>query len=76
MVQGQSSSFPLIDRNPQTFVPSIFDATASDYQTATIKIYGQADASSGVVLPIVSWPKLWPVERVGNDRVRPYRKLW
>ena len=31
MVQIQSSLFPLYDRNPQTFVPNIFDAHASDY---------------------------------------------
>jgi len=39
MVQVQSSWFPLIDRNPQTFVPSIFDARRSDYQSATQRVY-------------------------------------
>ena len=28
MVQVQSTWFPLIDRNPQTFVPNIFEAEA------------------------------------------------
>ena len=32
MVQVQSSWFPLYDRNPQTFVPSIFRATPADYR--------------------------------------------
>ena len=32
MVQIQSTWFPLIDRNPQTFVPNIFEAKATDYQ--------------------------------------------
>lgn len=39
MVQVQSTWFPLIDRNPQTFVENIFKASAADYQTATQKIY-------------------------------------
>ena len=32
MVQMQSSWFPLIDRNPQTFVPNIFEAKSSDFR--------------------------------------------
>ena len=32
MVQVQSTWFPIIDRNPQTFVPNIFEATESDVQ--------------------------------------------
>lgn len=39
MVQVQSSWFPVIDRNPQTFVSNIFEAKESDYQTATQRIY-------------------------------------
>ena len=39
MVQIQSSWFPLYDRNPQTFVPSIFDAKPADYKKATQRIY-------------------------------------
>jgi hypothetical protein len=38
MVQVQSSWFPLIDRNPQTFT-NIMSATPDDYQTATQRIY-------------------------------------
>ena len=32
MVQIQSTWFPLIDRNPQKFVPNIFEAKATDYR--------------------------------------------
>ena len=32
MVQIQSTWFPVIDRNPQKFVPNIFKATESDFQ--------------------------------------------
>jgi uncharacterized protein len=56
MVQVQSSWFPLIDRNPQKFLPSIFDAKETDYQAATIKVYRSAGNASGVVLPIVTSP--------------------
>ena len=38
MVQVQSSWFPLYDRNPQTFVPNIFLATASDYRAQTHRV--------------------------------------
>lgn len=39
MVQVQSSWFPIIDMNPQKYVPSIYNAKAGDYQKATQKIY-------------------------------------
>ena len=39
MVQVQSSWFPLYDRNPQKFVPNIFLANLSDYQSATQRIF-------------------------------------
>ncbi|MBK5187526.1 MAG: hypothetical protein JJD97_04725, partial [Gemmatimonadaceae bacterium] len=52
MVQVQSSWFPLIDRNPQTFVPSIFAANDSDFRAATQRIFRSSQASSYVQLPI------------------------
>jgi putative CocE/NonD family hydrolase len=54
MVQVQSTWFPLIDRNPQTFVPNIFKAAASDYRPATQRIYRSARYPSHVLLPLVS----------------------
>ena len=42
MVQVQSSWFPLIDRNPQTFTPSIFEAKRGDYRAATQRVYQSA----------------------------------
>ena len=39
MVQIQSSWFPLTDRNPQTFVPNIFEAKPSDFKSATMRVY-------------------------------------
>jgi predicted acyl esterase len=39
MVQIQSTWFPLVDRNPQTFVPNIFLAEESDFVKATQRVY-------------------------------------
>ena len=39
MIQVQSTWFPFVDRNPQKYVPSIFEATASDYIRATHRIH-------------------------------------
>jgi hypothetical protein len=52
MVQVQSSWFPIIDRNPQTFVPNIFEAKQSDYQKATHTIYHSINFPSRLKLPI------------------------
>jgi hypothetical protein len=53
MVQIQSTWFPLIDRNPQKFVPSIYRATASDFVRATQRIYSSPTMASHVELPIM-----------------------
>jgi uncharacterized protein len=53
MVQVQSSLFPLYDRNPQMFVPNIFDAKASDYHTATQRIWHTPGDASFIDLPVV-----------------------
>ncbi|CAN5769445.1 CocE/NonD family hydrolase [soil metagenome] len=49
MVQVQSSWFPMIDRNPQKFVPNIARAKASDFVKATQKVC----AGSKVTLPVM-----------------------
>ena len=53
MVQVQSSWFPLYDRNPQTFVPSIFEAQPRDYRSATQEIYHSEENPSFIELPLV-----------------------
>ncbi len=53
MVQVQSTWFPLIDRNPQKFVASIYEAKAGDYVKATQRVYGSARLPSHLVLPVV-----------------------
>jgi len=53
MVQVQSSLFPLYDRNPQTFVPNIFDAKPGDYQKATQRVWHTPSEASFISLPVV-----------------------
>jgi putative CocE/NonD family hydrolase len=54
MVQVQSSWFPLYDRNPQTYVPNIFDAPASAYKKATISIFHDPAHASAIELPVLA----------------------
>jgi len=54
MVQVQSSWFPLIDRNPQTFMPNIFAAKDADFKAQTHRVFRSRDAASYVQLPIVT----------------------
>jgi uncharacterized protein len=53
MVQVQSSWFPLYDRNPQTFVPSIFWAKPENYKKATQRVYHAPGQESFIELPLV-----------------------
>ena len=53
MIQVQSTLFPLYDRNPQSFVPNIFNAKAGDYRSARQSIYYGGAQASAVLLPIV-----------------------
>jgi putative CocE/NonD family hydrolase len=53
MVQVQSTWFPIIDRNPQKYVPNIFEAKESDYQKATEMIYHTTSEASCIALPVV-----------------------
>jgi putative CocE/NonD family hydrolase len=53
MVQVQSTWFPIIDRNPQKFVTSIYQATAADFVTATQRVYATPGMPSHIVLPVM-----------------------
>ena len=52
LVQVQSTWFPLVDRNPQTFV-NIAQADAKDFQKATIKLYHDAAHASAVRVQVL-----------------------
>jgi uncharacterized protein len=53
MVQIQSTWFPVIDRNPQKFVPSIYQAAASDFVSAKQRVYCSPGKPSHLALPVM-----------------------
>ncbi len=53
MIQVQSTWFPLIDRNPQKYVPNIFEAADSDFTKATHTIYYNTQYPTHVALPVM-----------------------
>ena len=52
MVQVQSTWFPLIDRNPQTFV-NIYEAVEADFRVATHHVYRSAQFPSHIKLLVI-----------------------
>ena len=53
MIQIQSTWFPVIDRNPQKFVPNIFEAKSSDYIKATETVYCNDHQATYIELPVM-----------------------
>jgi putative CocE/NonD family hydrolase len=54
MVQVQSTWFPVYDRNPQTWVPNIFEAKASDFRPQTHRVERSSRHPSHLELPVLS----------------------
>ena len=54
MIQVQSSWFPVIDRNPQKFIPNIFNAQAGDFIKATETIYCTPTYPTHLSLPVMA----------------------
>jgi len=54
MVQVQSTWFPVIDRNPQKYVPNIFEAKETDFIKAQHSIYCNATNATYIELPVMS----------------------
>jgi putative CocE/NonD family hydrolase len=52
MVQVQSTWFPLIDRNPQKYVPNIFKAKDSDFQAARQRVYRSPKHPSAISMQV------------------------
>jgi len=52
MVQVQSSWFPLVDRNPQTFV-NISNAKPEDFRKATHRVYRSDSAASSLTVLVL-----------------------
>lgn len=53
MIQIQSSWFPIIDRNPQKYIPNIFEAKENDFIKATHTIYCNNKYSTYIELPVM-----------------------
>ncbi len=53
MVQVQCTWFPLVDRNPQTFIDNIGRVKPSDYRNATQNIHWGGDDGSRIVLGVM-----------------------
>jgi predicted acyl esterase len=49
LIQVSSTWFPVIDRNPQKYVPNIFEATDADFRKATQRVYRSPKFASHVV---------------------------
>jgi len=54
MVQVQSTWFPLYDRNPQTWVPNIFEARTTDFRAQTHRVYRTPRHPSHVEISVVA----------------------
>jgi putative CocE/NonD family hydrolase len=52
MVQVQSTWFPIIDRNPQQYVPNIFAATEGDFRIARERVYRSGAHASYLDFPV------------------------
>jgi putative CocE/NonD family hydrolase len=53
MVQIQSTWFPLVDRNPQTFVPNTFLARPGDFQKATHRVYRSGQYPTSLTIGVL-----------------------
>ncbi|EPX62719.1 Hydrolase, CocE/NonD family [Cystobacter fuscus DSM 2262] len=53
MIQVQSSWFPFIDRNPQTFVPNIFEAREEDFVRAFHRVHHTAQHPSSLKVGVM-----------------------
>ncbi len=53
MIQVQSTWFPLVDCNPQTFVENIYYADEADFRTATHRVYCTAPHASRIEVGVM-----------------------
>jgi putative CocE/NonD family hydrolase len=66
MVQVQSTWFPLVDRNPQTFV-EISAAGESDFRKATQRVYRGGDRPSRLAVLVMTADRPTPPAAPGQD---------
>ena len=53
MIHVQSTWFPFIDRNPQKYVPNIFEANEDDFIKATHRVYRSKEYPSHIEVGIL-----------------------
>ena len=53
MIQVQSTWFPLVDLNPQTFVQNIYEAKPQDFKKTTERIYRGGNSKSNVKVMVL-----------------------
>ena len=53
MIHVQSSMFPLVDRNPQKYVPNIFKAKEADFIKADHRVYHSPEHASSLELGVL-----------------------
>lgn len=53
MIQVQSTWFPVIDRNPQKYVPNIFEAKDSDFTKSEMTVYCDKEHPTHIALPVM-----------------------
>jgi predicted acyl esterase len=53
MIHVQSTFFPYIDRNPQKYVPNIFDAEDTDFVSATHRVYHNSTDASWIEMKVM-----------------------
>jgi putative CocE/NonD family hydrolase len=58
MIQIQSTWFPLVDRNPQKYVPNIYQAEDSDFVKATHQVYRAKSQPTRFEVGVMELPKV------------------
>lgn len=53
MIHVQSTFFPYIDRNPQKYVPNIFDADDTDFVSAVHRVYHSGENASWIEMKVM-----------------------
>ncbi len=53
MIQIHSTWFPFVDRNPQKYVPNIFEADEEDFIKVTNRVYRSKQYPSGIEVGVL-----------------------
>jgi len=53
MVQVQSTWFPLVDRNPQVYLPNMYAAKEADCVKATHRVWREGEKRSRVLVGVL-----------------------